>query len=65
MVVVNLPDLREEGNGEFLLRELVPVEGLKPSVILNVICAVLKASISLSHVCHQQVLDKTLCVPKI
>ena len=53
----NLPDSWQEGRGELLLRQLVPVQVLIPPVVLDVVCPILKLTVSLGHVSHEQVLN--------
>ena len=54
--------MRQERDGKFLLRELEPVESLEPSVVFDVICSILEASITLRDISDEQVLDDTLSV---
>jgi hypothetical protein len=51
-----LPDGWQEGRGQFLLGQFVPVEVLIPSVVLDVIGSILELTVSLSNVSHEQML---------
>ena len=57
--------MRQEGDGQFLLGELEPVECLEPSVVLDVVRSILEAAIALRDVGDEQVLYDALSVPII
>ena len=59
----HLPDLGEEGSGQLLLAELVPVHVLEPAVVLDIVSSVLEAAVSEGNIGHEQVLDEGLGIP--
>lgn len=63
-IINGLPNSRQEGCWQFLLRYLEPVQGLEPPVVFDVVRPRLQAAVALSHVRNKQVLYKTLGVPK-
>lgn len=62
--IINLPNAWQEGSGQLLLSNLVPVQILEPSVVFDVVGAVLQATIALSHVSNEQMLHKRLGVSR-
>lgn len=57
--------MRQEWDGQLLLRELEPVERLEPPVVLDVVSSILEAAIALRDIGDEQMLDDTLGIPII